>query len=286
MSKIKTFFKLFLILFLLLGAKSFAQNLQDIDNLNDSAVSLFAKLKNSDNDNLILSLSFKIDSVLTKIFSNEGTFNYDFSALKKYCSILKSDDGRFNIITWNNFLSTGEFNYFGYIQYKSPKANKFYFYKLRDKSASIEKPQFANLNYKKWYGCIYYEIITKKSRKKTLYTLLGWDGNNFLTNKKIIEVITFPNKKPVFGYSFVINGEKYKRLIFEYNEQASMVLRWNKKLKMIVWDHLAPKEPKYTGMYQFYGPDFTYDGLVFKKKKWNFVDNIVVSNSKEKNKKD
>jgi len=34
-----------------------------------------------------------------------------------------------------------------------------------------------------------------------------------------------------------------------------------RKMNMIIFDHLSPSKPSYTGNYQFYGPDFSYDGL-------------------------
>ena len=46
-----------------------------------------------------------------------------------------------------------------------------------------------------------------------------------------------------------------------------MMLRYDDKLKMIVFDHLSPSKPSYEGKYQYYGPDFSYDGLIFEKGK-------------------
>ncbi|MEA3451958.1 MAG: hypothetical protein U9Q83_08675, partial [Bacteroidota bacterium] len=261
--------------------KVHSQEARNIDSMLITAVEKFQKLKVSDNDSLTFYLSSSLDSLLISIFSDESSYNYDFSDLKKHCSILKSDDGLMQIISWNIYISTGEYFYFGYIQYKPNKSDEFYFYELKDVSASIENPKFSNLNTNKWYGCIYYDIIEQKEKKKTIYTLLAWDGNNRLTNKKIVEVISFRNNKPNFGYNFDINGKKHKRLIFEYNKRVSMTLRWDEKMKVIVWDHLAPKELRYREMYQFYGPDFTYDALKFEKRKWVFIDNIVVTNLKE-----
>jgi len=277
----KTFLLLFLLLSLFFSHKIHSQNSYNTDSLLNTTVDKFIQLKASDNDKLTLYMSNILDSMLISIFSDEKSFDYDYSTLKKHCSILKSDDGCMQIISWNIYISTGDYHYFGYIQYKPKKSNEFYFYQLKDKSSSIEHPKFSNLNTNKWFGCIYYDIIEQKEKKKTIYTLLGWDGNNLLTNKKIVEVVSFQNNKPNFGYNFEINGKKFKRLIFEYNKRVSMTLRWDEKMNVIVWDHLAPKEYKYKGMYQFYGPDFTYDGLKFEKRTWIFFDNIVVTNEEE-----
>lgn len=282
MSKLKTFLKLFLIFFLFTHVLSFGQNIQTADNSLSQIFLNFKNLKNSSVDSVIIYLSTTLDSELISFFSQKKSFSADLSLLKKYCSVLKSDDNLFQIITWNIYLSSGEYKYFGYIQYSPAKSDDFFFYNLIDESENISNPEYAKLNYKKWFGCLYYQLVSEKIGKKTIYTLLAWDGNDFLSNKKIVEVIEFQNNKPNFGYDFVLGDQKFQRLIFEYNKNAQMVLRWDEKNKLIVWDHLAPKESKYTGVYQFYGPDFTYDGLKFKNKTWTFVENIVVTNEENK----
>lgn len=49
-----------------------------------------------------------------------------------------------------------------------------------------------------------------------------------------------------------------------------------KKIKdgMIIFDHLSPASKAMEGQYQYYGPDFTYDGFVFEDGKWNLYSNL------------
>ena len=56
------------------------------------------------------------------------------------------------------------------------------------------------------------------------------------------------------------------------------MLRWEKKKKMIVFDHLSPAAIRYNGIYEFYGPDFSVDGYKFKKGKWRYFNDIDVRN--------
>ena len=61
------------------------------------------------------------------------------------------------------------------------------------------------------------------------------------------------------------------RVIFTYDAQISMTLRYDDKIKGIVFDHLIkikndPTEP--------YGPDGTYDALKIKKGKWLLVNDV------------
>jgi hypothetical protein len=49
-----------------------------------------------------------------------------------------------------------------------------------------------------WMGAVYYRIVQTSYQNKNYYTLLGYDENNIRSNKKIIEVLTFENDKPIF----------------------------------------------------------------------------------------
>ena len=57
-----------------------------------------------------------------------------------------------------------------------------------------------------------------------------------------------------------------------------MSLKYNNELKMIVFDHLSPFESRYQGVYQFYGPDFSYDGLEFNKGIWRLISDVDARN--------
>jgi len=244
----------------------------------DTIAILIEQVRTEKDLNTRIEMAKKTDSIFYEVGKKtDFSVNYPQN-LQKYTSRLISDDKKVVVVTWNIFLENGQYLYFGYIQYKnSPK--EIYTYHLIDKSDEISNPENSKLTIDKWFGCLYYDIIEKKAGKKKIYTLLGWDGNNYLTNKKIIEVITFSNQKPSFGYQFNLGTKKTKRIIFEYNKEANMNLLWDENQKMIIWDHLSPSEPKFEGIYQYYGPDFTYDGLVFKKKKWNFVENVEPKNT-------
>jgi hypothetical protein len=57
-----------------------------------------------------------------------------------------------------------------------------------------------------------------------------------------------------------------------------MALNFDEKEKMIVMDHLAPEDSRFVGQYQFYGPDFSYDALKFKKGAWIFERDVFAKN--------
>ena len=54
-------------------------------------------------------------------------------------------------------------------------------------------------------------------------------------------------------------------------------MRWmqDKNGKRILFDHLAPTDPKYEGYFMFYGPDASCDALVLKKEEWWYEENLT-----------
>lgn len=278
----KIFFKHFFSFFLLTFLLIFKLQAQIFDNQLVKLQQYFIALDAANNkDAKTDSISFKLDSVFTNVLTDSESFTLNFASLSNYCKKVSSDDGQINILTWFVFYPHEfKYKYYGYIQYNN--GHNFKFYKLFDNKQYIKDINNSVLGIDNWYGCVYYEIITKKVGKTTLYSLLGWDGNDILTNRKLIEVLTINNNIPTFGYDFTIDNVKSKRVIFNYSKQASMSLKWNADLKMIIWDHLSPSEAKFTGIYQYYGPDFSYDGLVFKQKQWLYVPDVDVKNEKKK----
>ena len=58
------------------------------------------------------------------------------------------------------------------------------------------------------------------------------------------------------------------RIVFEYSSEVAMTLRYDENLGKIVFDHLAPLHPIYHEVYQFYGPDGSYDAFEFREGIW------------------
>src|SRR5579862_416936 len=84
----------------------------------------------------------------------------------------------------------------------------------------------------KWFGVVYYNLVEKKFFGKAYYTLFGWDGNDLYSTKKIVEILTFKDNKPVFGAPIIDIKVKDKslvvsRLVIEYKKNASVHLNYD-----------------------------------------------------------
>lgn len=290
--KIKILKKTFILLLaILLCINSNAGNLTDsiLSIYEDSVITKLESLSRRNSDAKNKSINDSICQLLRTVTSSNSSFNYTFPNLSRYMGVKTSTDNKFRIYNWNLIRYNNEYSYFGIIQVKG-KDNTIHNFFLTDSSSSITDPEQKQLTPDIWYGALYYEIIPKTEKRSTYYTLLGWDGNDMFTNKKIVEVLYFENDTlPRFGAPiFKISDEPKinikKRIIFEYSYQSGFTLTYNNQLDMIVFDHLSPSKSIYRGHMEYYGADFSYDALVFENRMWNIRQDIDVRNPKPKNK--
>lgn len=231
------------------------------------------------------------------ILQNEKSLLFSFDSLKnkKYVSILTSADKKFRIITWNLYKDDGTYAYFGFLQVNNSITTKKGFLKketkatynifsLVDKSGSVKTPESYIGEPGKWFGMLYVDIIKSND---DYYTLIGWDGNDKLTQRKFIDVLYFkPDGTPTFGKDvFKFPGKFAKRIMFEYASEVAMSLKYNEARKQIIFSHLAPNnlDPLLEGQFQYYGPDGSFDALSMKKGKWEYEPAIDIKNLKDKN---
>jgi len=215
--------------------KSQEDNSQFIED-EDSLVSGFNMLFENDGTRYTKTDNEKdsINAIILDYFHNslkqQNSFNYPYSSIKKIGNIY-SNDKKVRIITWNIKYKNGDYKYFGFMQHVNKKKNRIDTWMFVDESALMPDPEKLSLYHNHWFGALYYQIIEVKDGGKKYYTLIGWDGNNYLSQKKIIDVLYFSGSgKPKFGKSiFRIDKEsrRNKRIIFEYNSQIVMSLQYD-----------------------------------------------------------
>ncbi|MFH1004638.1 MAG: hypothetical protein V1781_03960 [Bacteroidota bacterium] len=267
---------------------SFAQQKTDFPSMQDSVLFLFNKMISGKTESIRQNYSDQFKLAMISTLNTDNSFHFAFDSLKKYKVIIESPDKELRIFTWNVEGDDGTQKFFGFVQAYNKKLKKYEVHTLTDKSDGIKDPQNAAVDNTKWFGAYYYQIITKKIKKKKYYFLFGWDGNNRVTNKKLIDVLYFNEKGfPKFGESLfkMENGKILKRFILEYKAGVFVSLRYDENKNIIVFDHLSPSNSNLEGQYQFYGPDFTYDGFEFKNEKWQYIKNVDVRNLKNKTNK-
>ena len=249
---------------------------------DDSLVILYKAISNIETDKE----RRKANEAFTKAlihYSHKDLFNAPFDTLRKTISILDAPDNSFRLITWTVYYLKGVYDFYGFILYK--QNDSIVSYTLTDNSAKMLKPEELTTTNADWYGALYYKIIKSGTTEDPYYVLLGWDGNDLFTNRKIIDALWFdenylPNfGKPVFQFK---NDDLRQRVIFEFAETASMEVRYEAKYNMIVFDHLSPDKPEKEGHRDNYGSDFSFDALKYDDFKWTLIEDIDIRNAKTK----
>jgi hypothetical protein len=230
-----------------------------------------------------------------EILKDDKSMYFPFDSLKMDISLLMSPDKKFRIITWNMLREDQTHVYFGFIQvnnsktikkglFKKETTSQYEFFPLVDRSATVKTPENYVSDPSKWFGMLYVDCIKSDD---DFYTLIAWDGNDKLTARKFIDVLTFkPDGTPIFGKDvFKFPGKFAKRIMFEYASEVSMSLKYNAARKQIIFSHLAPNtiDPTLEGQYQYYGPDGSFDALSMKKGTWVYEPAIDIRKDKDKN---
>ena len=267
--------RLFALIPLFITLSLSAQDIIEKEDLQ-TALSMLEEARNAENDSLRIIMADKaFDNFCTVVYIDDH-MNYQFKDINPV-SVLTSPDKLFRIFTWGLQLSDGNYRYYGLAEYNV--YGDVLTRTLYDHSDETPDPVHADMQPGNWYGAIYYEIAQIGGKKSNTYALAGWDGGDLFVNRKVLEQVQFYTEDGGnlrFGGSFVDeHGKSSKRLIFEFTERAVMSLRYDKKLKMFVADHLAaPAE--YKGNTKYMGPDGSFDGYKYDKGSWMYLPDLDV----------
>lgn len=296
---------LIILILILCLTNLYSQDRETFGEYEDSLRILGQTMRTGTNDRIKFEASARFADLLEEALSIKNSFNYPFDSVNTIARLV-SPDQRFRMFNWVIAKDNGTFEYNCFLQAYNEKKKKYELFKLNDKSSEIIVPENQTLDPENWFGALYYKIIPVKNEDITYYTLLGWNGNNGLSFKKIIEVLTFRSgNRPFFGAAIFRKGkDKPKRIIFEYSSKAIMTLKYedqqyqvkkrlkkpqkgkrfdieNIKTEMILFDRLIPLNQSLESQKQFYVPETNvFDAFIFDKGKWNFIEDIDARNPK------
>lgn len=220
---------------------------------------------------------------LDSLLQQPAAAKLSFRQIKALSSV-SSDNDVVKILSWMlPDRSSGSFRYYAYCLIRNTNKGAAHdIYTLHHNTGlKRDELEFLKCDTATWSGCVYYDIVHKRYKKKDYYLLLGWAPQNIQVTRKMVEPLLLSNKRIQLGAPMIKAGGKTRsRLVFEFNARATMSLRFDKGRNMIIMDHLSPSDPRpeAQGMYQLYGPDLSYDGLVFKKGMWVLMRDVDVTN--------
>lgn len=205
-------------------------------------------------------------------------------------SALFSNDKQVHIYTWCVPLEYGFYEYFGIIQTFFDSIQLF---ELKDGFVSKESRGDESLDKDSWYGALYTQLIEVEYKEVKYFTLLGWKGNDAMSDVKVIEILYFnENGEPKFGKELFGNCQFCTRILLQYRQGSTCSLKYekqsgkfnNKRItkNMIVFDHLAPENNYFEGMKSMYVPTDSYDAYFWDDGIWNFIEDIDARNMNQK----
>ena len=276
--------QLILIIFILFSANVFALSDTSLVTRENKLVDLLTILRASLTDDEKSNNNFIFKEYLFETLHQEGAFKYPFSKLKSV-GFIDSPDGQLRIVNWNIEQEDETQKYYCYLLHIDSKKKKVEYSELIDNSFMLPPRPDGVLEADNWYGALYYKIIPVDKGSKTVYTLLGWDGNSSMSTIKLIDVLYFSGDAPKLGSPLFKTKEMtYKRMFYEHSKKTTMSLKYEEEYDRIIFDHLSPETPNLKGFYSFYVPDMSYDAFVLEDKKWVLKEDVIgVNKENEEN---
>jgi hypothetical protein len=251
------------------------KDLATLNMYHDSLKSLGNSFINNPEELVRKNANYTFIKTLVSALKTPNSFLYKFDSLKAI-SILNSPDNRFRIFSWHVANDDGSYRFYGAIQMNTGGALKLY--PLDDYSPLITHAEDTVTDNTKWYGAQYYTIIPVQGANPH-YVLLGWKGYTDRSTKKVIDVLSFKNDKPVLGMPvFTAKDKRRSRVVFQYTRQASMLLRYVPGENLIVFDNLAPPDKKMKDKPETFGPDLSYNGYRLKNGRWELAEDLDMRN--------
>lgn len=270
--------KRFILLVLISSSLSLTAQTYDIAQAETRLFTLLESLRNSttDSDKSTHNIAFKTE--LKEILKQVESFEHPFSTLASV-GFINSSDKQVRIVNWNVEQEDKSQRYFGFVQHFDKRGKILEVTELVEDVFGLGQPEDI-VEASSWYGALYYKIIPVKKGNRTIYTVLGWDGNSTVSNIKLVDAMYINGSSVKFGSPiFKIGKELKKRLFYEHSEEVTMILRYEEDRDRIMMDHLSPESPSLKGYFSFYVPDLSYDALKYEDSKWVLHEDVVGVNA-------
>lgn len=267
----------------------------DIENLEDTLGVLSYTLVNAaDAEQRFLACRAFIPT-LTKALKTPNSFDYPFERLNTI-SIQYPQDSSFRVFTWQLYVDSSEYRYYGAIQLNAADLQLI---PLVDRSFQLEEVEYLQTDARAWYGALYYNIRQFDTPEGRKYLLFGYDGfekiqryeenanrgramafshsdMEQLSQRKLIDVLTLQDGKatfgaPVFSSSLSPQGKLQSRVVLEYSAESKIVCNYDEFEKAIIFDHLMATGGEIPDSKPMKIPDGTFEGYRLENGIWQYA---------------
>ncbi len=254
------------------------QNLEKLHKMEDSLVASADSMYEAFIPDTRIELSERFVRQLVRALKIPSSYYYPFDTLSKLINIIPADDNNFRIFNWEITPSNVTKRYYGAIQLPQEKLK---LYGLLDYTEEIGKGgEDSILSNGKWFGALYYHIMTTEVEGQKVYTLFGLNTASPISNKKILDPLIFTEHGPRFGAPIFgvasrnFPRQRINRFVLEYKKGVQVSMNWDKERNVIVFDKLVSlgNDPsrKYT-----YVPSGQYDGFKWVGDTWIYQQDLI-----------
>ena len=215
---------------------------------------------------------------LIRALQIKNSFYYPFDSVQGVSKIY-APDSTFRIFTWNISFDDYYSRQRGAIQMRTNDGS-LKLVALRDCSEFTPDAMDSIRTRANWIGAVYYDIVKTNYNGKNYYTLIGFDNNSVMSNKKWIEVMTFDQKnEPVFGGQYFnyqqdsLKRATQYRYSLEYKKEARAILKYDEDSKLIIVDHLISETDEPDNKWT-YVPDGDYEAFKWQNGQWMHIDKL------------
>ena len=215
----------------------------------------------------------KFKDLFEKELRKDSSYYYPFDSLK-WISKLIAPDSSFRVFSWQLDINYNKKEYYGYIQKRNGTL-----YELKDNKELFNDLEYEVFTGDDWYGQLYYNIYQYENKDKNEYVLFGYKQLDRYDKIKIATPVYFENNtvffgKEIFEDTLRQNGLK-NRIVNQTAVEASSVLRFEKDLGIIIYDHtIALPLPRGNEAPLALLPDGSYHGYKWDGNKWAFINKV------------
>jgi hypothetical protein len=215
---------------------------------------------------------------LVRALKIPNSYLYPFDTLGKVVNIIYSDDNSFRMFNWGIEPNNISKRYYGAIQLPQEQLKLI---GLNDYAEQVGKgAEDSILSGGKWFGALYYRIITHTVNGRKVHTLFGLNSSGPLSNRKVLDPLVIDDKgasfgAPIFGVvSRNFPDRRINRFVLEYKKDVQASMNWDAERQMIVFDKLVSQVNDPHRLYT-YVPSGQYDGFDWENGTWTYLRDII-----------
>jgi hypothetical protein len=255
-----------------------AQDMEKFKKMEDSLIVTADSMYEAFIPDTRIAYSERFVRQLVRTLKIPNSYQYPFDTLRKLINVIYADDHSFKIFNWAVEPGNIPRRYYGAIQLPDPQLKLI---GLNDYSSQTDKGlEDSVFTAGKWFGALYYRIMSQMVNGKKIYTLFGLNSSGLLSNRKVLDPMYFDAKgvtfgAPIFGLaSKNFPQQRIKRFVMEYKKSVAASMNWDAEKQLIVFDKLVSVSNDPTRKYT-YVPSGQYDGFIWANEMWNYQRDLV-----------